>query len=386
LRSEGLVVDGLFGAGLARDVDGDARQLIERIAERACPVVAIDIPSGIDGATGAVRGAAVTAALTVTFVRKKPGLVLLPGRTHAGEIVVADLGIAGRHLASLGGKTHVDQPSSWRDRFPLRNQGSHKYLHGHAVVVGGPAASTGAARLTASTALRIGAGLVSIAADPDAVAVYAAGEPDLITVPVADEAAFDRLLADPRRNAFAIGPAAGVGERTRDRVFRILRTEKGVVLDADALTSIAPCRRTLRSSGEIVLTPHEGEFKRLFPELSGARIERAQAAAMLSGAVIVLKGADTIVAAPDGRTAVLDLDAPALATAGSGDVLTGAVLGLLAQGMPSFEAAAAAVRLHAEAGAVVGTGLVASDLPSAIAARRAALDGSQWHRGSKRTG
>jgi NAD(P)H-hydrate epimerase len=222
------------------------------------------------------------------------------------------------------------------------------------------------------TALRIGAGVVTIAADPDAIATYAATEADLITVPVADEQAFSQLLGDPRRNAYAIGPAAGVGERTRQRVAGILTAGKRAVLDADALTSISPLSDPLQATADTVLTPHEGEFKRLFPDLTGSRIERARAAAGLAGAVIVLKGGDSIVAAPDGRVSILDLEAPALATAGSGDVLTGAILGLLAQGMPGFEAAAAGVRLHAEAGAVLGTGLTAADLPRAIGARMAA--------------
>jgi NAD(P)H-hydrate epimerase len=365
-----LVVDALFGAGLARDVDGAAARLIEQINTGSGPVVAVDIPSGIDGATGSIRGMAVRADVTVTFVRAKPGLVLLPGRIHAGEIVAADIGIEERHLSALGGQMSIDLPCRWRRLLPRRDLLSHKYTMGHALVVGGPAHATGAARMTASTALRIGAGLVTVAVDPDAVAIYAAGQVDLMTVPLPDEEALDRLLADARRNAVAIGPAAGIGERTRDRVRRILAAGKRIVLDADALTSIAPCEQPL--GGDAVLTPHQGEFARLFPGLQGARIERAMAAAAQSGAVVILKGADTVVASPDGRATILDLAAPALATAGAGDVLTGAVLGLLAQGMPSFEAAAAAVRLHAEAGAMLSTGLTAADLPSAIGRRLAA--------------
>ncbi|WP_027135548.1 NAD(P)H-hydrate dehydratase [Geminicoccus roseus] len=366
-----LVVDALFGAGLARDVDGEAALLIRRIAEAGCPVVAVDIPSGIDGATGLVRGQAVRADLTVTFVRKKPGLVLLPGRSHAGTVQVADIGIGSDQLAELEGTVRINQPSWWRDALPRRDALSHKYRFGHAVMIGGRADATGAARLSAMTALRIGAGVVTVAADPDAVPFYAQESADLITRPVAEEADLDRLLEDPRRNAVAIGPAAGVGERTRGRIGRILAAGKRAVLDADALTSIAPCEGRLADGTDLVLTPHEGEFQRLFPDLKGARIERACAAAARSGAVVVLKGGDTIVAAPDGRVAILELDAPALATAGAGDVLTGAILGLLAQNMPAFLAAAAAVRLHAEAGAALGTGLISADLPKAIAARLA---------------
>lgn len=367
----GLFVDALFGAGLARDVEGEAAALIAGMNGTGRPVIAVDIPSGIDGATGALRGIAVMAALTVTFVRKKPGLVLLPGRRHAGELVVADIGIGDRHLATLAGATRIDQPALWRHALPRRDPSSHKYRFGHAVVIGGPAASTGAARLSAQAALRSGAGVVTIAADPDAVPLYAGESADFITVPIGDETELDRILADPRRNAFAIGPAAGVTERTRDRIRRILAAGRRTVLDADALTGLAPCQGGLAGSADLVLTPHEGEFQRLFPDLHGARIERARAAARHSGAVVVLKGGDTIIAAPDGRAAIQDLDAPALAIAGAGDVLTGTILALLAQHMPAFEAAAAAVRLHAEAGMLLGTGLIASDLPGAIAARLA---------------
>jgi hydroxyethylthiazole kinase-like uncharacterized protein yjeF len=370
-RTAGLWVDALFGAGLARDVAGPAGALIEHVLAQGAPVVAIDIPSGIDGATGLVRGHALRAALTVTFVRKKPGLVLLPGRLHAGEIVVADIGIGAGELDQVAGRVRINQPSLWRHLLPRRDALSHKYRFGHAVVVGGPATATGAARLTAMAALRIGAGVVSVACDPDALPLYAGESADLITVPVADEAAFDRLLADKRRNAVAIGPAAGVTDRTGTRILRLFESGRRLVLDADALTSIAPCTGRLPARGDVVLTPHEGEFHRLFPDLTGARIERARQAAAISGAVLVLKGGDTIVAAPDGRLAILDLAAPALATAGAGDVLAGAILGLLAQHMPAYEAAAAAVRLHAEAGAALGPGMISADLPRTIAGRLA---------------
>ena len=374
LTSPLLVVDALFGAGLSRDIKGDAKELLEKIEAAGFPVMAIDVPSGVDGATGAVRGMAAPAVLTVTFVRKKPGLALLPGRSLAGEIVVADIGIPERHLFALNGRLRIDQPSLWLDLLPRRDAMSHKFKAGSALMIGGPATSTGAARMSAATALRIGAGLVTIAAEPAAIPLYSSDHPDLITKPIEREADLDGLLTDSRMGAVAIGPAAGANERTKDRVGRILSAAKRVVLDADALSAIAPCQGPLSSTGELVLTPHEGEFQRLFPDLAGARIDRARQAAARSNATIVLKGGDTIVAAPDGRTTIQDLDAPALATAGAGDVLTGAVLGLLAQGMSTFEAAAAAVRLHAEAGAALGTGLVASDLPRAIGGLRASYE------------
>lgn len=367
----GLVVDGLFGAGLARDVDGAAAGFIERCERAARPVVAIDIPSGIDGGTGAVRGRAVTATLTVTFVRAKPGHLLLPGRLHAGELVVVDIGTPLAALDVVAGEVTTMTPALWQASLPRRNQTSHKYRFGHAVILGGPLHASGAGRLAALAALHVGAGLVSVAVEPQAIPVYAAGHPELMTRPLETGTDLDRLLADKRLNAFTIGPAAGIGERTAARALAILRAGKACVLDADALTSLAPQLDALIAAirGEVVLTPHEGEFQRLFPTLAGSRIERARAAARRLGAIMVLKGADTIVAAPDGRTAILDIDAPALATAGSGDVLAGTITGLLAQGVPAYSSALAAVRMHAETGAILGAGLVSSDLPEGIGAR-----------------
>ena len=367
----GLVVDGLFGAGLARDVDGAAAGFIERCEHAERPVVAIDIASGIDGATGAIRGRAVTATLTVTFVRAKPGHLLMPGRLHAGELMVVDIGTPAGALEAVTSRVTTMTPALWQASLPRRDQSSHKYRFGHAVIIGGPAHASGAGRLAALAALHVGAGLVSVAVEPAAIPIYAAGHPELMTRPLETSADLDRLLADQRLNAFAIGPAAGIGERTSARALAILAAGKACVLDADALTSLAPQLDALMAAirGEVVLTPHEGEFQRLFPTLAGTRIERATAAARRLGAVMVLKGADTIVAGPDGRAAILDIDAPALATAGSGDVLTGTITGLLAQGVPAYSAALAAVRMHAETGAILGTGLVSSDLPRGIGAR-----------------
>ena len=379
LAGADIVVDALFGAGLDRPVEGLARAMIEGLNASGVPIVAVDLPSGINGTSGAVMGTAVKAFRTVTFFRKKPGHVLLPGRLFGGYVSVADIGIADDVLADIRPRTFENTPQLWRQHFPRPQLTGHKYDRGHAVVASGPSWSTGAARLAARGALRSGAGLVTIASPREALAVNAATNLAVMVRPVDGAAELARFLGDHRLNAFAIGPGFGVGEDTCAGVLTALAGERAVVLDADAITSFArePQRlaSALKRRGEAnlrtILTPHEGEFSRFFGTLNektkvGTKLERARLAAQLTDAVVLLKGADTVVAASDGRAAIAS-NAPAyLATAGAGDVLTGLALGLLAQGMPAFEAAAAATWLHGEAALRFGPGLISEDLPECL--------------------
>jgi hydroxyethylthiazole kinase-like uncharacterized protein yjeF len=362
LDGASLVIDGIFGAGLTRPVEGATRAVIEALIERRLPIVAIDVPSGVDGASGEVRGIAPRTAATVTFFRKKPGHLLLPGRSHCGEIVLVQIGISDAVLDRVAPDTAANDPLWWLAGFPRPSLESHKYIRGHALVAGG-AMMTGAARLAAKSAARTGAGLVTLAAPEAAFPIYAAALTGVIVHPVAGLDDFQALLADKRRNAVLIGPGAGVGAETRDKTLAILAAEKRAVLDADALTSFADDPGTLFSAirSPCVMTPHEGEFARLF-DATGSKPERARRAARQSGAVVLLKGADTVIAAPDGRVAINANAPPELATAGSGDVLAGIVLGLLAQGMEPFAAAAAAVWMHGDAARRIGAGLVSEDL------------------------
>jgi hydroxyethylthiazole kinase-like uncharacterized protein yjeF len=367
LDDAGLALDAIFGAGLARPIEGAAVAVIEALGRRGLPVVAVDVPSGVDGASGEVRGAAPQAAVTVTFFRKKPGHLLLPGRIRCGATVLAQIGIADAVLDPIAPDTAENDPAWWLGELPRPGLASHKYTRGHALVVGG-AVMTGAGRLAARAAARLGAGLVTVAAPEAAFPIYAAALTGVIVHPVARLDDFQALLADKRRNAALIGPGAGVGGETRDNALAILAAGKRAVLDADALTSFADDPQTLFAAirSPVVLTPHEGEFARLF-DAGGSKPERARRAARQSGAVVVLKGADTVIAAPDGRVAVNANAPPDLATAGSGDVLAGMVLGLLAQEMEAFAAAAAAVWLHGDAAGRIGPGLVAEDLAAALA-------------------
>jgi NAD(P)H-hydrate epimerase len=369
-----IVVDALFGAGLGRDIDGVARATIEALAARGLPVVAVDVPSGVDGDTGAVRGCAAAARVTVTFFRRKPGHLLLPGRQLCGETLCAEIGLPAGVLATIAPRCWHDAPALWRAWLPRPRPADHKFARGHALVAGG-AALTGAARLAALAAQRAGAGLVTIAAPAAALDVYRAScDPASMVEPLGPEGEIDAALADPRRNAILIGPGNGADDATRRRVRRVLATGRPAVLDADALTAFAGSAQALFGAiaGPVVMTPHGGEFARLFAA-GGDKLSAARAAAALSGAVVLLKGADTVVAAPDGRAAINANAPPDLATAGAGDVLAGTIVGLLAQGMPAFEAAAAGAWLHGAAAAAVGPGLIAGDLPSRYPALLAGL-------------
>jgi ADP-dependent NAD(P)H-hydrate dehydratase / NAD(P)H-hydrate epimerase len=360
-----LVVDALFGSGLSRALDQDVAHTLATVAARHVPLIAVDVPSGVMGDTGASLGA-VAARCTVTFARKKPGHVLLPGRDLCGDIVVADIGTPSAVLDAIAVDTWENDPELWLQLLPRLQAAGNKYSRGHALLCGGYP-MTGAARMAARAAARAGAGLTSIAVPEVALPIYAAALTSIMVQPLSRPQDFTRLLSDTRYTALLIGPGAGVNETTRERALAMLGTRRAVVLDADAISVFADRPSALREAikGPCILTPHEGEFARLF-DTAGDKLTRARAAAHTSGAILVLKGADTVIAAPDGR-AIVNTNAPAsLATAGSGDVLGGMILGLLAQGMDAFLAAAAGVWLHGASAADFGPGLLAEDLPDLL--------------------
>lgn len=265
-------------------------------------------------------------------------------------------------------------PELWRSRLPIVDASSNKYTRGHAIIFGGYP-MTGAARLAARACARMGAGLTTIAVEPHALDVYAKHLESIMVRAINDADDARRLLADDRISAVLVGPGLGVSERTRSLVKVVLEAAKPTVLDADALTSFADDSSTLFSAmtERCVLTPHEGEFSRLFPR-SGSRQDRVIEAARISGAVVVLKGSETLIAHPDGRVIENPPASPHLATAGSGDVLAGLILGLLAQGMDSFDAAAVGVWVHSQIGSRLGVGLIADDMPEVVPAIRRELE------------
>jgi len=362
LEDAELVVDALFGAGLSRPIEGVGRDILNAINSKKIPTVAVDMPSGVNGNTGEIMGVAVKVDLTITFFRKKPGHLILPGRLHCGEVVVTDIGIPKGVLTKINPITSENSPQLWRGMLPSPNPDDHKYTRGHVVVVGGNE-MTGAARLAARAARRVGAGILSIVTPADAKHVYDQFDAGNLVVEFSEKHEIFTFLNEKRRNAVLVGPGNGVTHLTRTCTMSALESKIKVVLDADALTVFEGDPDTLFEciKGPCVLTPHQGEFDRLF-KIDGDKLSKCRQAAKIANAVIILKGYDTIISDASGRT-VINSNAPAdLSTAGSGDVLAGIVLGLIAQGMETFEAACAAVWLHGEAGNLTGAGLIAEDL------------------------
>ncbi|WP_289294974.1 NAD(P)H-hydrate dehydratase [uncultured Reyranella sp.] len=365
-----LVVDAIFGAGLNRKIDGEIGTAIDLVNERKLTVVAVDVPSGLHGDTGEILGRAVEAETTVTFHRAKPGHYSVEGLRRCGHLRIVDICIPDGALATIDPKTWLNAPPLWTHLLRRGDIADHKYARGHLTILAGSHA-TGAARLAALAGRRVGAGLVTIGAFPSTLTALQAAEPGNLIVEIDDAAMFERLLGDERRNAVLIGPGSGVTDRTRGAALAALAARRRVVLDADAITVFASDPDLLFGSidGPTVLTPHEGEFRRLFPDLAGKadKLGRARRAAARSGATILLKGPDTVIAAPDGRAVVNIHASPALATAGSGDVLAGLIGGLMAQELTPFAAASAAAWLHGECARLFGRpGLIAEDLPALL--------------------
>ncbi|WP_206456268.1 NAD(P)H-hydrate dehydratase [Aurantimonas marina] len=377
-----LVIDGLFGAGLSRPVEGEAAEAIRKLNAASIPVIAIDLPSGVSGTTGQPLGEAVSADLTVTFFRRKPGHLLEPGRSLCGRTIVADIGIPATVLDVIAPTTFANEPALWMDALARLSDAGHKYDRGHAVVFSGGATQTGAARLAATAALRGGAGLVTVFSPGSALMANAAHLTAIMLKRCDDEKALREHLEDARFDAFVLGPGFGVGERARSFAQAVLEAGRRLVLDADGISAFADDPDSLFAAAHaagkrasaynrpaLVLTPHEGEFKRLFPDIAdrhGSKLERARAAANRAGAIIVLKGRDTAIAEPAGRAAINATGTPWLATAGTGDVLAGLVAAQLAQGTPGFEAACAAVWMHGRAAELFGSGLISEDLPAML--------------------
>jgi hydroxyethylthiazole kinase-like uncharacterized protein yjeF len=350
----GLVVDAVFGAGLARPVEGEVARLL---AAGRAPIVAVDVPSGVCGATGAVRGFAPQAALTVTFFRAKPGHLLLPGRDLCGELLLADIGLPATVLEAIAPRCFANGPGLWR--LPAPGAATHKHARGHVTVISGEEMA-GAARLAARAARRAGSGLVTLAcSDPRTAAAHRIAEPGAL---VAD--GLEAVLADARREVFLAGPGLPPDHGTRALIARLLAAGRRLVVDAGGLSAFAGAAEGLK--GAAILTPHAGEFARLFGPPGEDRIAAVRAAAARTAATVLLKGSDTLIAAPDGRVAINQNAPPWLATGGTGDVLAGAAAALLSQGMPPFEAAAAAAWWHGAAARRLGRGLIAEDLADAM--------------------
>lgn len=366
----GVIVDAIFGTGLSKEISGALRDVLEKVNEAQSAKIAVDIPSGVKGDTGEILGVAFKADHTVTFCRKKPAHLLYPGRAQCGKVIIADIGISNRTILEVEPDIFKNNPKLWLGQFPQRQNSGHKYNSGHAVVVSGDLTHTGASRLAAIAALRIGAGLVSVSSPENAFIAHAA---HLTSVMIRDRKKLEEDLNDSKLNAWCIGPASGISQESRKNVLEIIAAGKSIVIDADAFSVFENEPRNLfdainaREEAWCVLTPHAGEFACVFPYLKKLdKITAARNAAKLSGAVVLYKGADTVIASPDGRCVISDNGPSTLATAGSGDVLSGLITGLLAQSMPPFEAACAAVWVHGECANEFGPGLISEDLEKHI--------------------
>ncbi|POO57634.1 NAD(P)H-hydrate dehydratase [Agrobacterium rosae] len=367
-----VVIDAIFGAGLSRNVPDDVDAIIGEVEAASIPVISIDLPSGLCGRRGIALGRAFRSERTVTFVARKPGHVLMPGRTLCGSVDVFDVGIPQRILKEHCGSIVENHPGLWMDAFPKPHEDTHKSKRGHLTVFSGPSHATGAARMAAMAGFRAGAGIVTIAAPHEALVVLSVTLTAIMVSAIETDEELEAWRDDKRHATYVLGP--GFGDMDKARRFVSLVKDKALVLDADGITAFRQEPQQLfdlfANDAPRILTPHEGEFGRLFPGIAAddnlSKIEKAQAAAALSNAVIVYKGADTVIAAPDGRAAV-NTNAPSyLATAGSGDVLAGIAGGFLAQQVPAFQAAAAAVWLHGETAQRLGAGLTAEDLAAAV--------------------
>lgn len=376
----GVVVDALFGAGLSKPVDGAAAEAIRVCAEADMSVLAVDLPSGVSGESGEVLGAAFRARITVTFARKKPGHLLEPGRSLCGEIVLADIGISDAVIAQVAPTAFENGPALWGEAFPRPAVDAHKYSRGHVGVFSGGLSATGAARLSAMASARIGAGAVTMLSPGNAIAANAAHLTSIILRKTDSMEDVQEFLEQRKPAALVFGPGLGphpkVGRFAIDLIAGAKDAPKTIVLDADAITSLAQqpddffAAAGREGAPALVITPHTGEFGRLFPDIAAdgklSKLAKARAAAKRANATLVFKGPDTVIAAPTGYAAINGNGTPLLATAGSGDVLSGMIAGLAAQGMPPFEAACAAVWMHAEAARRFGPGLIAEDLPLAL--------------------
>ena len=361
-----VYVDALFGTGLARAVEGAARRLIEQLNTSGRPLLSLDVPSGLHADTGNVLGIAVRATATITFVAHKRGLFTGAAADHCGELILDALGLPDTLYTLCAADARLLDALEMRRWLPSRSRGAHKGDFGHVLAIGGERGMGGAIRLAGEAALRVGAGLVSVATRAKHISALNAARPELMAHAIDGVAALAPLLQ--RASVIALGPGLGQSDWSRALWHAAIAAGKPTVLDADALNLLA--HEPLSLPANSVLTPHPGEAARLLScdtaEIARDRFAAARTIAKRHAAVVVLKGAGSLIANPDGEVAVCLWGNPGMASGGMGDVLTGVIASLLAQGLDPWRAACLGVGLHARAGDVAAqygeAGMVASDL------------------------
>lgn len=373
LAADGVVVDAIIDSGVSEPIEGWTASILQQVAHSGLRVIAVDVPSGLDPDSGIAALQTVKAFQTVALVAKSPGHVLMPGAEYCGHVMVEDCAVSDDVMATTTSKIFENMPLFWREYILAKDRQSNKYDHGHVVVFGGRQ-MPGAAILASMGAMRMGAGLCTVVTHPDSALAFRAANPGAIVEEETETARFRDHLKDPRRNTVLIGPGAGLDNRAALKKAVIdscaQLNDRKVVLDADAITVFEDDPKTFyRMLGpHVVLTPHEGEFARIFPEIRGMKTDRARQAAALTRSIVVLKGPDTVIAHPDGRCVINAMSSPWLATGGTGDVLAGMIVGLLARDVDPFLAACAAVYMHGRAGVLIGPGLIAADIPGKLPA------------------
>jgi len=368
ISSNDLIIDGIFGSGLKRNISGNLKKIIEKINLKKPYCISIDTPSGINGDTGEIQGTALKSNDTITFTTKKPGHLLSPGSEYCGNVIVGDIGI---NLEKLSFKPRIfeNHPDNWRSKFPWPNQKSHKYTRGFSLIICGEK-MTGASRLAARAAARIGCGLLCLGVPRKSFNIYSTENPIALIEIVDDKKDLNNLLKDKRINTILIGPGFGISKKKLELILKVVKEKKRlIVLDADALKNNFK-KILLKNKTKIVITPHEGEFLQVLKDLN-IKNKKNKFSIVIefikkTKINLILKGNKTLICSQDGKISINTNTSPFLATGGSGDVLAGMITGLISQGMDIFNACCASVWIHGEIGRMKGPGLIAEDLPEMI--------------------
>ncbi|MBT3940232.1 MAG: NAD(P)H-hydrate dehydratase [Pelagibacterales bacterium] len=364
-----LFIDAIYGIGLSRKINKKECIILNTINNHTAPIIAIDIPSGVDCNNGQILGFAPFCDLTITFSTLKAGHILLPGSEKINKIKVVDIGISKDIINKIEPNIKINNKNQWVKEINWPKIDDHKYSRGYSLVVGGSKKMTGASRLAAISAQRAGSGIVALASEKEAEEIYFISLTSQLVKSYKNIKEYNAIINESRIDSIVIGPGLDTGNKSILRIKSALKTNKRIVLDAGAISCFKDKLGILikaLSGKDAIITPHEGELKSILPNLSGSLISKALKAAKILDTIVVLKGATTVIASPNNEALVNPAGAKWLSTAGSGDVLAGIIGGLLSNKMKTYYAAAYGVWLHSEAGKYLGAGLIAEDIPKTL--------------------